>query len=157
FLRSHREAIAAKDLFTVTTITFGVLSGFFVTNHDRRRILHFNVTKHRTRFWVIQQLRGAFPLKRLLADYVGYYHEDRTHLGFGKEIPVRRIRSGATGRIISHDRLGGLHHRYGRAARPWGLVQRPRARTLSFIGCEVDPMAGCSRVGSIRLLGPERS
>ena len=54
--------------------------------------------------------------KRLLSEYVRYYHLDRTHPGLGKETPGRRIRSVATGRIISHDRLGGLHHRYDRAA-----------------------------------------
>jgi putative transposase len=58
FLRNHREAIAAMDFFTVPTITFGVL---FVISHDRRRILHFNVTKHPTSSWIIQQLREAFP------------------------------------------------------------------------------------------------
>jgi putative transposase len=55
-------------------------------------------------------------LNRLLSEYVRYYHDDRTHLGLGKETPRRRIRSVATGRIISHNRLGGLHHRYDRAA-----------------------------------------
>src|SRR5260221_4635769 len=61
FLRNHREAIAAMDFFTVPTITFGVLYCFFVISHDRRRILHFNVTKHPTSSWIIQQLREAFP------------------------------------------------------------------------------------------------
>jgi putative transposase len=61
FLRNHREAIAAMDFFTVPTITFSVLYCFFVINHDRRRILHFNVTKHPTSFWIVQQLREAFP------------------------------------------------------------------------------------------------
>ena len=46
FLKNHREAIAAMDFFTVPTITFGVLYCFFVIGHDRRRILHVNVTKH---------------------------------------------------------------------------------------------------------------
>jgi putative transposase len=55
-------------------------------------------------------------LKRLLADYVGYYHDDRTHLGLGKGTPDRRIRSVAPGRIVSYERLSGLHHRYDRAA-----------------------------------------
>ena len=55
-------------------------------------------------------------LKRLLADYVGYYHDDRTHLGLGKGTPDRRIRSLPAGRILSYERLGGLHHRYDRAA-----------------------------------------
>jgi hypothetical protein len=51
------------DFFTVPTITFGVLSGFFVIAHDRRRILHFNVTRHPTSAWVIQQLREAFSVR----------------------------------------------------------------------------------------------
>jgi len=63
FLRNHREAIAAMDFFTVPTITFGVLYCFFVIAHDRRRILHFNVTRHPTSLWVVQQLREAFPFE----------------------------------------------------------------------------------------------
>jgi hypothetical protein len=55
-------------------------------------------------------------LKRLLSEYVSYYHEDRTHLGLSKGTPHGRTRSSASGRLISHDRLGGLHHRYNRAA-----------------------------------------
>ena len=43
------------------TLTFGVLYCFFVIAHDRRRILHCNVTKHPTSSWIIQQLREAFP------------------------------------------------------------------------------------------------
>jgi len=183
FLRNHREAIAAMDFFTVPTITFGVLYCFFVIEHDRRRILHFNVTKHPASLWVVQQLREAFPfessprflifdrdskygaevpaavrslniravrtsfespwqngvaerwvescrrdlldhvipvnerhLKRLLSDYVRYYHEDRTHLGLGKGTPGGRTHSLTSGRIYSQERIGGLHHRYDRAA-----------------------------------------
>ena len=40
---------------------FGVLYCFFVISHNRRRILHINVTKHPTSGWIIQQLREAFP------------------------------------------------------------------------------------------------
>ena len=183
FLRNHREAIAAMDFFAATTITFGVLYGFSVISHDRRRILHFNVTKHPTSRWIVQQLREAFPfesasrflifdqdakygwevpmavrslkmrpvrtsfespwqngvaerwvescrrdlldhiiavnerhLRRLLSEYVRYYHDDRTHLGLGKETPGGRVRVAAQGRVASHARLGGLHHRYDRAA-----------------------------------------
>src|SRR5260370_14072568 len=61
FLRNHREVIAAMDFFTVPTITFSVLYCFFVIRHDRRRILHFNVTKHPASSWIVQQLREAFP------------------------------------------------------------------------------------------------
>ncbi|HWH56173.1 MAG TPA: hypothetical protein VN682_01015 [Terriglobales bacterium] len=51
------------DVFTVPTITFGVLHCFFVIGHGRRRILHFNVTKHPPSMWVVQQLRQAFPFE----------------------------------------------------------------------------------------------
>jgi putative transposase len=61
FLQNHREAIAAMDFFTVPSLTFGVLYCFFVIAHDRRRILHCNVTRHPTGLWITQQLRKAFP------------------------------------------------------------------------------------------------
>jgi putative transposase len=61
FLRNHREAIAAMDFFTVPTLSFGFFYCFFIISHDRRGILHFNVTKHPTSMWVVQQLRQAFP------------------------------------------------------------------------------------------------
>jgi len=183
FLRNHREAIAAMDFFTVPTITFSVLDCFFLIGHDRRRILHCNVTRYPTSLWIVQQLREAFPfdsappflifdrdakygedvpsavralnmspvrtsfaspwqngiaerwvgscrrelldhvipldeqhLKRLLREYISYHHEDRTHLGLGKETPGGRSPSSASGRVESRPRLGGLHHRYDRAA-----------------------------------------
>jgi hypothetical protein len=55
-------------------------------------------------------------LRRLLSGYVSYYHDDRTHLWLRKETPSRRARSTATNRVISHARLGGLHHRSDYAA-----------------------------------------
>ena len=55
-------------------------------------------------------------LKRLLSEYIRYYHDDRTHLGLNKETPGGRVRSAARGPVVSHARLGGLHHRYDRAA-----------------------------------------
>jgi hypothetical protein len=61
FLVNHREAIAAMDFFTVPTLTFGALYCFFVIAHDRRRIVHFNATRHPSSAWVSQQLREAFP------------------------------------------------------------------------------------------------
>ena len=62
FLSNHREAIAAMDFFTVPTLTFRVLYAFFVIEHHRRRILHFNATAHPTSEWIVQQLREALPL-----------------------------------------------------------------------------------------------
>ena len=61
FLRNHRDVITAMDFFTVPTLTFRVLYCFFVIEHGRRRILHFNVTEHPTGPWIVQQLREAFP------------------------------------------------------------------------------------------------
>lgn len=186
FLRNHREAIAAMDFFTVTTLTFGLLHCFVVISHDRRKVLHFNVTRHPGSAWVAQQLREAFPcdsapqylifdraknfgeevlttitdlgikpkrisfrspwqngiaerwvgncrrdlldhvivlnehhLKRLLSEYVRYYHDDRTHLGLNKETPGCRVAAKCADRscrVLCMPRLGGLHHRYDLAA-----------------------------------------
>ena len=44
FLQNHREIIAAFDFFTVPMVTFQLLYCFFVIEHGRRKILHFNVT-----------------------------------------------------------------------------------------------------------------
>jgi len=62
FLNNHREVIAAFDFFTLPTMTFRVLYCFFVIEHERRRILHFNATTHPTGDWVVQQLREALSL-----------------------------------------------------------------------------------------------
>ena len=62
FLHNHREVIAAFDFFTVPTLAFRVLYCFFVIEHHRRRILHFNTTAHPSGEWIVQQLREAFPL-----------------------------------------------------------------------------------------------
>ena len=61
FLANHREVIVAFDFFTVPTLTFQLLYCFFVIAQGRRKILHFNVTRHPTAEWVVQQLREAFP------------------------------------------------------------------------------------------------
>jgi len=174
------------DFFTVPTLTFEVIYCFFVISHDRRRILHCNVTKHPASAWVSQQLREAFPddsapkylifdrgaqfneevidtirsfdispkrtsfrspwqngiaerfvgncrrdvldhvivlnerhLKRLMSEYICYYHDDRTHLGLEKQTPSCRVVSSASKKrcgVIATPRLGGLHHRYDLAA-----------------------------------------
>jgi transposase InsO family protein len=55
------QSLVSIDFFTVPTATFRVLFGFLVLSHDRRRILHFNVTEHPTAEWTAQQLVDAFP------------------------------------------------------------------------------------------------
>jgi len=83
FLHNHREAIAAMDFFTVPTITFGGLYCFFIIGHDRRRILHFNVTRHPTGAWIVQQLREAFPYERA-TEFLLLDHDSK----YGTEVPV---------------------------------------------------------------------
>ncbi len=61
FLRNNKDDIAAMDLFTVPTASLRLLYGFFVIEHGRRHIVHFNATFNPTPAWVIQQLRDAFP------------------------------------------------------------------------------------------------
>jgi hypothetical protein len=65
FLRNHREAIAAMDFFTVPTLTFGVLYCFFVIEHDRRKILHFNVTRNPNALWVVRAELTLVQSRRL--------------------------------------------------------------------------------------------
>ncbi len=65
FLENHAKQLVSIDFFTVPTIRFQVLYVFLVLAHDRRRILHFNVTAHPTAEWVGQQLREAFPFDQL--------------------------------------------------------------------------------------------
>ena len=61
FLRNHKDDIAAMDLFTVPTASLRLAYGFFIIEHGRRHIVHFNATFHPSAAWVIQQLREAFP------------------------------------------------------------------------------------------------
>src|SRR5438094_6692767 len=61
FLENHVKTMVSTDFFTVPTIRFQVLYVFLVLAHDRRRIVHVNVTAHPTAEWTAQQLRDAFP------------------------------------------------------------------------------------------------
>jgi hypothetical protein len=47
FLANHREVLVGMDFFTIPTLTFKNLYGFFILSHDRRRILTFDVTENR--------------------------------------------------------------------------------------------------------------
>ncbi len=54
-------------------------------------------------------------LRRLLRDYVNYYHQDRIHDALNKDTPYRRvteIKPAPNATLVSIPRLGGLHHRY---------------------------------------------
>jgi putative transposase len=54
-------------------------------------------------------------LRRLVKDYVSYYHADRTHDGLEKDTPATRPvapKPKESARLMSFPRVGGLHHRY---------------------------------------------
>jgi len=56
---------------------------------------------------------GERHLRRILTLYSLYYNETRTHLGLGKDAPVRRAAQ-RSGTIVSTPILSGLHNRYAR-------------------------------------------
>ena len=48
FLAAHAREIVGVDFFLVPTLTFRLLFVFVVLRHDRRELLHVNVTEHPT-------------------------------------------------------------------------------------------------------------
>ena len=184
FLDNHLTDIVAIDFFTVPTATLRVLFALVVLSHDRRRVVHFNVTAHPTAEWTAQQVIEAFPedqaprflirdrdsiygkhfrqrvkhmgieqvviayrspwqspyverligsirreclqhfivlnekhLRRILSSYFAYYHESRTHLSLDRNAPIeRKVEPPHRGQVIAIPQVGGLHHRYCRAA-----------------------------------------
>ncbi len=77
FLDNHVGNLVSVDFFTVFTVTFKVLFVFVVLAHDRRRVVHFNVTGSPTAKWAGQQIVEAFPWdtapRYLLRDRDGTY------------------------------------------------------------------------------------
>ncbi len=184
FLNNHAREIGAIDFFTVPTVNFRVLVCFLVLCHDRRTVVHFNVTAHPTARWTAQQIVEAFPwdtvprylirdrdriygssfgdrirgmgleevltasrlpwqnpfverligsirrecldhvlvingahLRRVLRKYFAYYHDSRPHQSLDDNAPQpREVEPPSQGRIVAEPRVGGLHHRYRRAA-----------------------------------------
>jgi hypothetical protein len=157
---------------------------FIGLRHDRRQVVHFNVTSHPYAEWAAQQIVDAFPyeeaprsllrdrdgiygeyfkkgvkdmgieevliaprspwqnpfcerlvgsirrecldhvlvlsedhLRRILKSYFQYYHDSRAHLSLDRNSPVpREVEAPAYDKVISIPQVGGLHHRYARAA-----------------------------------------
>jgi len=61
FLTNHVRDLVSIDFFTVPTARLRVLFVLVVLAHQRRRVLHFNITEHPTAAWTTQQLVDAFP------------------------------------------------------------------------------------------------
>jgi transposase InsO family protein len=149
----------SMDFLTVPTATFGLLYVLVILSHDRREIVHLNVTSSPNADWIAQQITEAFPydttprfllrdndkkygyavkdriksmsirreclihvivmnekhLRRVLQDYVAYYHESRTHQSLAGDCPTpRAVEPPEMGKVIAIPKVGGLHHRYAR-------------------------------------------
>jgi putative transposase len=79
FLENHVHDLVSIDFFTVPTTKLRVLFVFIVLSHERRRVVHFNVTEHPTAAWTAQQIIEAFPddtpPRYLIRDRDGIYGE----------------------------------------------------------------------------------
>ena len=91
FLKNHATQLASIDFFTVPTALFRILFVFIVIQHDRRRLVHFNVTAHPTAEWTARQILEAFPFdlaaKYLLRDRDGIYGH-----AFREQVAVMQIK-----------------------------------------------------------------
>jgi putative transposase len=60
---------------------------------------------------------GERHLLRLIQQHMRYYNEDRPHMALRGDAPVSRaVQRPGSGRVVALSRVGGLHHRYARAA-----------------------------------------
>jgi len=60
---------------------------------------------------------GESHLRRVMNEYVSYYNESRAHQSLEGNSPVtREVESPSQGDVVTIPFLGGLHHRYARAA-----------------------------------------
>lgn len=95
FLRNHVGQMVSVDFFTVATIRLRLFYVFVILTHDRRRILHFNVTEHPTAIWTAQQIVETFPEdsapRFLLRDRDGVYGQYFTDRVDGMGIEQLRI------------------------------------------------------------------
>ena len=176
--------LVSVDFFTLPKATLRVLFVFIVLRHDRRQVVHFNVTTNPYAEWTAQQIINAFPyeeaprflirdrdgiygdyfknrmksmgieevptaphapwqnpyceriigsirrecldhmivlnevhLKRILTDYFSYYHGVCPHLSLHRNSPTPRdVEPPSLGKVVAIPQVGGLHHRYTRAA-----------------------------------------
>jgi|CZKP01.1.fsa_nt_gi putative transposase len=64
FLKNHSKEIISIDFLTVPTINFKLMYVLVMIEHNRRKLIYFNVTKNPIAEWCIQQIRN------LLFNYV---------------------------------------------------------------------------------------
>jgi hypothetical protein len=117
FLDQHIRDLVSIDFFIVPTVKFRILFVFIVLAHDRRRIVHFNVTEHPTAQWTAQQIVEAFPFDTapsyLIRDGDGIYGERVTRriesMGIDEVVtaPASPWQKGYASHCTSFVRIGG--------------------------------------------------
>src|SRR4029450_9535287 len=63
FLTAPARDIVAVDFFLVPTLTFRLLFVFVMLRHERRELLHINVTDHPSAVWTAQQIIENVPVQ----------------------------------------------------------------------------------------------
>ena len=89
FLTNHVQDLVALDFLVVPTVRHTVLFVLVILAHERRRVVHFNITEHPTAQWTAQQVVDAFPWdeapRYLLRDrdriYGAYFQQRVRHMG----------------------------------------------------------------------------
>jgi len=95
FLHNHAKDIIVVDFFAVPTATFRVLYVLLVLAHERRKVLHFNITDSPSASWSAQQLTEAFPY----SSPPRYLSRDRDGI-YGLEFVRRAIGLGLEQKLI---------------------------------------------------------
>lgn len=98
FLKNHMREVVALDFFTVPTVTCKVLFVLVILAHDRRRVIHCNVTEHPTAAWTAQQVVEALPWNEvpryLLRDrdsiYGAVFQQRVRHIGIDEMVIAPR-------------------------------------------------------------------
>ena len=135
------------DFFAVPTVTFKLLYCFFVIEHGRRRILHFNVTSRPSSEWVVQELREAFP------EFGQYRYLIFDHDAKFNEHVIAFLEGDGTERE-AHQHSSSLAKWHGRAlgrklstrgSRPYYSARRITLAAADWRVCEVSPRGPDSR------------
>ncbi len=98
FLLNHRKDLVSIDFFVVPTVTFRLLYVFVVLEHERRRIVHVNVTDGPSARWTGQQIVNAFPYDSAPK----YMIRDRDNI-YGADF-VRKVRAMHIEQVITAPR-----------------------------------------------------
>ena len=131
--QNHTQDLVSIDFFVVPTATFRILYVSLVLEHERRRVVHFNVTDAPSAQWTGQQLVNAFPddsaPRYVIRDRDKIYGADFVRrvraMGIEQVLtaprspwqnPYRERESTDGGKVIALPMVGGLHHRYARRA-----------------------------------------